>query len=136
MNQRIIFSSQKGFTLIELLVVIAIIAILAGMLLPALAKAKERANLTKCISNTRQIAMNFTLYADSNNQQIPSAISYGATPGNAAATVDKTDRYGGVPKLLTGSNPALLWCPSDKLNLPSKPVKDTDYTSYRYRYVI
>ncbi|MGI8965960.1 MAG: type II secretion system protein, partial [Limisphaerales bacterium] len=129
---RIASSFQKGFTLIELLVVIAIIAILAGMLLPALAKAKERANLTKCISNTRQIAMNFTLYADSNNQQIPSALSYGAIPqdyASAANKVDRTDRYGGVPKLLTTGNPAVLWCPSDKLNLPSKPVKDTDFTS-------
>src|ERR1022692_3514817 len=69
-----------AFTLIELLVVIAIIAILAALLLPALAGAKERARRTSCLSNIHQFLLAAHMYANDNDQRLPSGASDSGSP--------------------------------------------------------
>ena len=70
-NVTIADSRNGGFTLIELLVVIAIIAILAALLLPALARAKQKAYGVQCMGNTRQIMLAWRMYADDNQDVLP-----------------------------------------------------------------
>lgn len=84
------YSSHSGFTLIELLVVIAIIAILAGLLLPALSKAKEGGRSTVCKSNLRQLTFGILLYADENGDYLP-------WPGGVDRNLDPDWVWGGQP---------------------------------------
>ena len=110
-----------GFTLIELLVVIAIIAILAGMLLPALAKAKTKAQGIMCMNNDKQLMLGWNLYAGDHN--------------------DKICRTGGLDSVVEVHNPAKnygannQWCMGTMHRLPSSTNSILIKDSLMYKYV-
>ncbi len=109
---------RTAFTLIELLVVIAIIAILAALLLPALAKAKERANRIRCTSNLKQIALSMVMWAnDSDHGNIPWRVR--TTDGGTQPIASAPNKSGASWFEFTAltnelSTPKILVCPSDK----------------------
>lgn len=85
--------ARPGFTLIELLVVVAIIAILAGMLLPALASAQSRARATACLSRLHQLGIGCALYASDNRDGLPQSAHQGASWIGRLAVYGLTNIY-------------------------------------------
>ena len=106
-------TSRSAFTLIELLVVIAIIAVLAGLLLPVLARAKEQGRAAACLSNLHQVGIALQLYVDENNDKLP--VLYDALL-NADPAIPRTNTIDVVLTNQLGST-KVLRCPSDKKNL-------------------
>lgn len=105
------FLRRRGFTLIELLVVIAIIAILASLLLPALAKAKEKGQRIACLNNLRQIALYMQLYTDDNQDVFPAHRNLGLTTDDPSRSLTN---WWGAAIVGYGQNTNLFKCPAIK----------------------
>jgi prepilin-type N-terminal cleavage/methylation domain-containing protein len=129
-------SARRGFTLIELLVVIAIIAILAAMLLPALAKAKEKGKRVHCINNLKQFLLTTHMYVLDFNDSLPYTGWSSGTYDVANWCYTRTTNPTNKDDITLGQlwpyhkSRALYWCPIENTNTAFFRAREMQVTSY------
>lgn len=120
-------SRRKGFTLIELLVVIAIIAILAAILFPVLARARDAANTSKCVSNLRQFALAMNMYLTDNDEQFHKGSDLVSAAGNGLGATSQINGWDDWPWFYGPymKNADILDCPSSPSDV--KVLREIDW---------